>query len=271
MIDNEGRLNETYSSATAEQWRESKTMEHASGIWGRDKMFKYLKEQILSKGDNVADLGSGGGFPTVRIAEMVGPEGKVVGVEYNEAQLGLKNGQEPLSEKYKALNNVQFIRGDVREIPLKTEAMDKSVSFMVLNNLDIEGVKSTFKETARILKPGGRAVFLTMHPEILNSEQWDLDFWKFDEEDLKKYKQAADKEGVEVRAKVKNVSGGEKSVFMNNHTRKNIEDALQDAELKLTDQQDIWIDEKTAIEKFGTESTKKLPTKPAFWMITVEK
>lgn len=263
--------NETYSASTAEQWKEAKTMEHASGIWGRDAMFEYLQESILNKGDNVVDLGCGGGYPSVKVAEMVVPTGKVIGVEYSRAQLGLDIGQEPLSKRYKAINNVFFVQGDVRKIPLGAETMDKAVSFMVIHNLDIQGVNYVFKETERILKPDGVAVFLTMHPEILDSEDWDLDFWRYNAEDIENYRKAKDKEGIVVRGIAKNVSGGEKPVFMYNHTRKNIEDAIGYAGLNFVRQDDLWVDEKIAVEKFGRETVKKVPTKPAFWIITIKK
>ncbi len=145
------------------------------------------------------------------------------------------------------------------------------MSFMVLHNLDIASVEKVFKEVSRVLKDGGQSVFLTMHPEILDSEKWDLDFWKYDEKDIENYRNTKDKEGVAVKGWVKNISGEDKPVIMYNHTRENMEKAIKDSGLNIMKQQDIWIDEKTAIDKFGENSVKKIPTKPAFWMITVEK
>lgn len=269
-VDNETLVNETYSTSTTKQWESTKTMEHVSGIWGRDPMFRYLQEQILCKGDTVVDLGCGGGYPTVRVAEMVGLTGKVIGIEYSRAQLGLEAGQEPLSKTYADVKNVSFIWGDVRKMPLGNETMDKVVSFMVFHNLDIQGVNSALQETRRILKPGGVGVFLTIHPEIL-SASWDLDFWRYNPVDLEKYRAARDKEGVVMRGIVRNVSGGEKPIYMYNHTRKNLEDACKRSGFNIVQQDDLWIDKKTAIERFGMHAVKKLPTRPAFLMITVEK
>ncbi len=259
-----------YASEAADQWG-PKTMEHASGIWGRDPMLKYLRDDIIQEGDRVVDFGCGQGYPTMRVAEMVGDSGRIVGVDYSRSQLGLGDEQSPLHERYGSPDNVEFRQGDVKRAPLTSDSMDKGVSFMVLHNLEISEVRLVFKEMARVLKDGGKAVFLTMHPEVLDSEPWDLDFWKYDDEDIETYRAADDKEGVKVRGTVQNVSGGEKKVTMYNHTRQNIMEAIQDAQLNLISEIPLFVDEKTAKEKFGSESTKKVPNKPVFWMITVEK
>lgn len=271
MDKQKGLILETYSAETADQWKESKTMEHPSGVWGRDPMLKYLESEIIKPDDKVVDLGSGGGYPTIKTAEMVGPNGQVVGIEYSGAQLGLEGDAESLAKKYEAIKNVSFIQGDIKNIPLEPESMNKAISLMVLHNLPIDDVKSVLTETARVLKPGGKAVFLTMHPDAYETENWDIDFWKRDPENLNEYKQAEDKEGIRVKSVVKNVSGGEKTVFANIHTRENMISAIEEAGLKLVDEKDLSMDEETAREKFGQDSIRTMPDKPVFWIITLEK
>src|SRR6056297_2090671 len=170
---NERHIENLYNADKVGEWEKKKTMEHPSGIWGREPMLEYLKEEIIENGDIVADLGAGSGHPSSEVAQMVGEEGRVIGVELNKNQLGLNEDQEPLSQQYKNLENLTFVNGDIKNIPLDSESADKVVSFMVLHNLKAGDVQNTFNETQRVLKNGGRAVFLTMHPDVFESD-WDL-------------------------------------------------------------------------------------------------
>ncbi len=265
-IDN---LNNLYNN-NIDQWKEEKTMEHASGVWGRDSMLNKLKKNIVNEGDTVVDIGSGAGYPSCRIAEMVGEKGKVIGVELSKSMLGIEEDQEPLSKKYESIENLEFINGDIKNIPIKTESADEVVSFMVLHNIKINEIKDTLKETSRIMKKDGKAVFLTMHPDFLESD-FDIDFAVYNEEDLEEYKNAQDKEGIKVRGVVRNAGGGEKEIGLFYHSFENLEKAAEEAGLAITDKEDFYIDEETAKEKFGEESVKKLPENPAFLMMTLEK
>ncbi len=245
-----------YTSETVDQWGGEKTMEHAAGIWGRNPMLDYLKKNVIKKGDTVADIGSGGGYPSLKIADMVGNTGKVTGVELSKAQLGIEKDSIPLSKKYEEKENLSFINGNIEDIPIKTESVDNVVSFMVLHNLKVEDVKKTFNETSRIIKPDGKAVFLTMHPDFFNSD-WNLDFIVCNKEDLEKYRSSKDKEGIKIRGIVKNAGGGEKAVAMYHHSVDNIQKAVKEAGLKIVEEKDLFIDEETAKDKFGDNSVKK--------------
>ena len=94
------KIGDIYGKGASEKWQGEKTMEHASGVWGRDKMLTYLRDEVINQGDTVVDLGSGGGYPTVKIAEMVGESGRVIGLERSLSQLGIEDEQEAISEKY---------------------------------------------------------------------------------------------------------------------------------------------------------------------------
>ena len=261
-----------YDKVEADQWAEAKTMEHASGVWGRDKMLRYLKEEIIKQGDTVVDLGAGAGYPTMRVAQMVGESGKVFGIEKNPAMLGLEEGGDnSVDKKYqKDFPNLFFYPGDATETGIGPEFADKIVSFMVLHNLPIDLVRGVFKETERILKSGGLGVFLTMSPKAHESD-WDVDFMVYNEGDLQKLKDADDKEGIKLSGYVKNTGGGTKQVGMFHHTEDNMQKAIFDAGLEIVSEQEIFVDEETAKEKFGESSVRKVPTTPTFVMITVKK
>ncbi len=141
---------------------------------------------------------------------------------------------------------------------------------MVLHNLPLELVNGVFKETERILKTGGLGVFLTMSPKAHESD-WDVDFMVYDQGDLQKLKDSKDKEGLKLNGFVKNTGGGTKQVGMFHHTEANMQKAITDSGLEIVSEQEIFVDEETAKEKFGENSVRKAPTTPMFVIITVKK
>jgi len=270
-MDNE-RLDNLYDKNEADKWAEAKTMEHASGIWGRDPMLAYLKNEVIKEGDVVVDLGAGAGYPTMRVAQMVGETGKVFGVEKSWSMLGLDDGGErSVDVKYqKEFPNLYFYPGDATETGIGPNFADKIVSFMVLHNLPIELVQGVFKETERILKQDGLGVFLTMSPKAHESD-WDVDFMGYEAGDLQKLKEADDKEGIKIKGFVKNSGGGTKQIGMFHHTEENLQKAILDAGLEIVSEKEIFVDEKTAKERFGEDSVRKMPQTPIFVIITVRK
>jgi len=264
------KLDNLYSKEQADKWSEAKTMEHASGIWGRDPMLKYLQDQIIQPGDTVVDLGAGNGYPTMRVAQMVGEDGHVIGVERSTAMLGI-NGDETVNDRYKDdFPNIDFVAGDATHIPLKEQVADKVVSFMMLHNLKIEDVAETLQDVSRVLKEDGTAVFLTMSPKAQESD-WDVDFMGYEKEDLDKLKTAEDKEGIKLRGFVQNSGGGSKQIGMFYHTEENLQQVISEAGLEIVSEQEIFVDEETAKEKFGDNSIRKLPTTPIFVIFTLRK
>jgi ubiquinone/menaquinone biosynthesis C-methylase UbiE len=263
---------ELYNREGAPEWNEEKTMEHASGIWGRDPILRYLQEDVIKPGDKVLDIGSGAGYPSARMAEMVGAEGAVVGLEYSESMLGIEKDEKqiPLSKKYEALKQLMFINGDATNMPLQEKSFDVATSFMVLHNLELPQVQKVLQETARVLKPGGKAVFLTMHPDMLESD-WKLDFMQYPDDAIAEYKRSEEKEGFRLNGKVKNAGGGEKQVGLLVHTRENILQAITKAGLELENEEGLFIDAETATEKFGENTSRVMPSTPTFWKLELTK
>src|SRR6516164_6031208 len=253
-----------YNSQSIEQWQHERTMLHSSGIWGREPALEYLAEEVVKSGDVVVDLGAGAGYPSLRIAGMAGAVGKVVGIELSDAMV-------EAARRHCRAGNLSFRRGDISQpLALADEFADVVTGFMVLHNLRRAEMHRTLKEVERILNPSGRAVFLTMHPDAFES-QWDLQFLTYDLSALQRYRDAADKEDLEIPGSARNVSGGENAIITIYHSRRSVADAACDAGLALIDERDLWIDRETAAQMFGASSIRCMPTTPIYWMLTLAK
>jgi len=104
----------------------------------------------LNPGEVVLDLGSGGGLDVLLSAQRVGPTGKAYGLDMTDEMLALAN-----ENKRKAgANNVEFLKGEIENIPLPDNSVDVIISNCVINlsaNKDL-----VLGEAFRVLKPGGR-------------------------------------------------------------------------------------------------------------------
>ena len=104
----------------------------------------------LRAGETVLDLGSGGGIDVLLSARRVGPTGKAYGLDMTDDMLALarKNQQEA------GVTNVEFLKGQIEQIPLPQGAVDVIISNCVIN---LSGDKDrVLAEAFRVLKPGGR-------------------------------------------------------------------------------------------------------------------
>jgi len=104
----------------------------------------------LNSGETVLDLGSGGGIDVLLSAKRVGPTGKAYGLDMTDEMLALAN-----ENKRKAgVENVEFLKGEIEDIPLPDNSVDVIISNCVINlSSDKDRV---LREAFRVLKPGGR-------------------------------------------------------------------------------------------------------------------
>ncbi|MDD2586921.1 MAG: arsenite methyltransferase [Bacteroides sp.] len=104
----------------------------------------------LKEGEVVLDLGSGGGFDCFLAREQVGETGYVIGVDMTPEMVNLARK----SAEKAGYPNVEFRLGEIEHLPVADESVDVIISNCVINlSLDKEQV---FRETFRVLKPGGR-------------------------------------------------------------------------------------------------------------------
>lgn len=104
----------------------------------------------LNPGEIVLDLGSGAGADAMLAALKVGQHGKVYGLDITEEMLELaRQGQAEVG-----IDNVEFIRGEIEDIPLPAQAVDVVISNCVISLAPDKD--KVFGEITRVLKPGGR-------------------------------------------------------------------------------------------------------------------
>jgi arsenite methyltransferase len=103
----------------------------------------------IKSGDHVLDLGSGAGNDCFVARAIVGNKGKVTGLDFTEAMIE----KAIINNKTLGYTNVEFVQGDIEEIPLPDESFDIVVSNCVLNLVPDKG--KAFSEIMRVLKPGG--------------------------------------------------------------------------------------------------------------------
>jgi SAM-dependent methyltransferase len=104
----------------------------------------------LAPGETVLDLGSGGGIDVLLSAQRVGPAGKAYGLDMTDDMLALARE----NKRKSGLTNVEFLRGEIENIPLPSESVDVIISNCVIN-LSADKAR-VIREAHRVLNPGGR-------------------------------------------------------------------------------------------------------------------
>jgi arsenite methyltransferase len=104
----------------------------------------------LKAGQTVLDLGSGGGIDVLLSARRVGPTGKAYGLDMTDDMLALARE----NQRQAGATNVEFLKGEIENIPLPDSSVDVIISNCVIN---LSADKSrVLREAYRVLRPGGR-------------------------------------------------------------------------------------------------------------------
>lgn len=129
---------------------------------------KYIKE-----GETVLDLGCGCGKNCYIASQIVGPKGKVIGVDFNSDMLSLaKKYQAEITNKI-GWNNIAFHLAKIQDLKtsketlIKSDSIDTLISNCVFNLVPYEARSKLFSHVFRVLKKGGKAAI----SDIVSKEQ----------------------------------------------------------------------------------------------------
>ncbi len=158
-----------------------------SGLYGADETGQVLGDALqaslgcgnptalaeLHEGETVLDLGSGGGIDVLLSARRVGPAGKVYGLDMTDEMLALARE----NQRKAGVENVEFLKGEIEDIPLPNDSVDVIISNCVIN---LSGDKrKVLHEAYRVLKPGGRFAVsdVVVRGEIPEEIRRNMELW----------------------------------------------------------------------------------------------
>jgi arsenite methyltransferase len=155
----------------------------------------------LNEGETVLDMGSGGGIDVLLSARRVGPAGSEYGLDMTDEMLELARA----NQREAGVENVDFLKGTIEEVPLPDESVDVIISNCVIN-LSADK-RRVFREAARVLRPGGRFAItdIVSDPEMDEATRRDLASWTgciagaLTEDEFRAGLEAAGLEQVEIR------------------------------------------------------------------------
>lgn len=126
----------------------------------------HLRRARIERGETVLDLGCGAGIDSVLAAFLVGPEGRVVALDFLPEMLARTEA----AAAEAGLANIETLEGDIEAIPLPDASVDHVISNGVINLAPRKA--RVLAECARVLRPGGRFTVsdLTVNEEELPSE-----------------------------------------------------------------------------------------------------
>lgn len=137
-----------------------------SGRDGWQHPEQVVETLAIAPGDRVADIGAGDGYWIPRLAEAVGPAGRVYAVEVDDALVAALESR--VAEE--ALANVVVVRGDFDDPNLPDASIDLAITVLTYHHIDARS--DYFRRLQRALRPGGRVAHLDDRPDVGAPISW---------------------------------------------------------------------------------------------------
>ena len=127
----------------------------------------------LHEGETVLDLGSGAGADVLISARRVGETGKAIGLDMTDEMLELARA----NAREAGVDNVEFVKGYLEDIPLAADSVDVVISNCVINLAADK--RQVLGEAARVLRPGGRLAIsdVIADPDMDRATREDMEQW----------------------------------------------------------------------------------------------
>jgi arsenite methyltransferase len=127
----------------------------------------------MESGERVLDLGSGAGTDSLIAAQMVGPRGRVVGIDMTREMLARAHA----AAEQMGARNVEFVEGEVERLPFESESFDAVISNGVIDL--VPDKDAVFTEIHRVLAPGGRLQIadVTIQTPVSEEGRRNIDLW----------------------------------------------------------------------------------------------
>jgi SAM-dependent methyltransferase len=128
---------------------------------------------LLTRGEQVLDLGSGAGTDSLVAAQMVGTEGRVVGIDMTPEML--TKARAAAAEA--GIAQVEFVEGEIEELPFADATFDVVISNGVIDL--IPDKDAVFSGIFRVLRPGGRIQLadITIQKPVSEEGRRNIDLW----------------------------------------------------------------------------------------------
>ena len=156
------RINRTKEQAEQAYDRLSRVYDLLAGPFEKKFRDHALKLLRIGEGEEVLEVGFGTGDSLRQIAELVGPAGKVCGIDISP---GMKGVAEARLARAGLLDRVELRRGDATELPFEDNRFDASFMSFTLELFDTPHIPRVLAEIKRVLKPGGRLAVVSMSKE----------------------------------------------------------------------------------------------------------